>query len=103
MIEIGIGERYAGNRRMAHALSRMQFGRAFDLRAKVRRCAQQEPQAALLGERNLRLRARLAMECACPHLSAIPAGAIPLRESASRRRPKNLYQHLCEFTASECS
>jgi len=42
VIEIGIGERYAGNGRVA-LLSRVQFRRGFDLRAQIRRCAKQEP------------------------------------------------------------
>jgi hypothetical protein len=39
VIEIGIRERYAGDGGVAHTLSRVQFGRGFDLRAQVWRCA----------------------------------------------------------------
>lgn len=42
VIKIGIGERYAGNGRVA-LLSRMQFRRSFDLDAQIGRSAQQEP------------------------------------------------------------
>ncbi len=42
MVEIGVGERDAGDRRVT-PLSRMQFRRRFDLGEQVRRCSQQKP------------------------------------------------------------
>ena len=94
VVEIGVGERDAGDRRVARALSRMQFGRGFDLRPQVRRRAQQKPRSAVLPDRDLRLRARLAAECTGSHSATICAGAVPLRKRASGRRSKNLYPHL---------
>ncbi len=94
VVEIGIGERYAGDRRMAQTPPRMQFRRGFDLGEQVRRSAQQEPREAVLGDRNLRLRARLAVECAGSHGAAICAGTVPLRKRASGRGTENLYLHL---------
>jgi len=99
MIDIGVSKRNAANRRIPHSLSRMQFRRGFDLRAQVRRRAQQKPRKAVLANRNLRLAARFSAKCPRPHSAAICAGAIPLRKRTSGRRSKNLYLHLCEFTA----
>ena len=94
VIEIGIGERDAGNGRMAHALARMQFRHGLDLSSQVRRGTQQEPRVSVLRDRNLRLRARLAVECARSHGAAIMAGAVPLRKRATGRGTENLYLHL---------
>jgi hypothetical protein len=94
VIDIGVGESYAGNRRMARSLSRMQFGRRFDLKTEVGRCAEQIPKDGVLGEGDLSLRAGLATECACSHRPTIVAGTIPLGKSAAGGRTKNLYQHL---------
>ena len=94
VVEIGIGKRNAGNGGMTRSLSRMHLRRGFDLRAKVGRCAQQEPFAAILREGHLCLRARLAAELTGSHRPAIGAGAIPLRKRASGRGTENLDQHL---------
>ena len=72
----------------------MQLRAGFDLGAKVGRCAQQEPPEAVVGERKLRLRARLAVERAGSHGAAIGAGAIPLRKRAPGCGAKNLDLHL---------
>ena len=93
VIEIGIGECYAGDGRVTHTLAWMQFSRGFNLRAQIGRSAQQEPQEAILGDCNLSLRARLAVECAGSHGATIYAGTIPLRKCASGCRAKNLYLH----------
>ena len=42
VVEIGVGERHAGDGRLAHALARMQLRRGFDLSAQVGRRTQQE-------------------------------------------------------------
>ncbi len=98
VVEIGVGQHHARNRRLAQALARMQLRRGFDLCAQVWRCAQEKPRAAVLRDCNLCLAARLALERAGSHGATIGAGAIPLRKRASGRRTKNLHQHLCEFT-----
>lgn len=98
VIEIGIGERDAGDRRMAHILSRMQLRRGFDLRTQVWRCAQQEPQKRVFGDRNLGLAARRAMERTGSYGATIGAGTVPLRKRSSGRRTKNLDFHLWKFT-----
>ena len=85
VVEIGIGQDYARDGRVAQALARMQFRRGLDLRSQIRGCAQQEPRTAILGERNLRLGARLAVEGAGSHCATICAGAVPLRKRASGR------------------
>ena len=94
VIEIGIGEGDAGNRRMAQTPPRMQLRRSFDLGQQIWRSAQQEPQEAVFGDRDLGLRARLAVERAGSHGATICAGAIPLRKPASGRGTQNLYSHL---------
>ena len=85
VVEIGISQRHACDGRLAQAIARMQIGCCFDLGVQVRRGAQQEPQEAVLGERNLRLSAWLALEGAGPHSPTICAGAVPLRKRASGR------------------
>jgi len=84
MVEIGIGERDSGNGRVA-PLSRMQFRRSLDLGEQVRRCAQQEPREAAIGEHKLSLGARLAVERAGSYGATVCAGAVPLRKRASGR------------------
>ena len=79
---------------MAYALPRMQLRRGFDLGAKVGRGAQQEPHDAILGDRELRLRARFSVKCAGSHGATIVASTVPLWKRASGRRTKNPYLHL---------
>ena len=93
MVEIGIGQRYTGDGRVTHALARMQFRRGFDLCAQIGRSAQQEPQESVIGDCNLSLAARLAVERAGSHRAAIMAGTIPLWKRASGCRAKNFYLH----------
>jgi hypothetical protein len=94
MIDIGVGQRYTGNGRVAHTLSRMQFLCGFDLGAQVGGSSEQEPQNAVFGDGNLRLGAGLALEGAGAHGATIGAGAIPLGKRASGCGTKNLYLHL---------
>jgi hypothetical protein len=76
-----------------HTLARMQFRRGFNLRAQIGRSSQQKPQESVLGNRDLRLAARLTVECAGSDRAAIITGTIPLRKGASGCRTKNLYLH----------
>jgi len=94
VVEIGVNERYSSDGRLAHAIARMQFRSGFDLRAQVRRRAQQKPGAAILRDGNLSLGARFAVEGAGPYRAAICAGAVPLGKPASGRRTENLYLHV---------
>ena len=88
VIDIGIGERDTGYGRVARRplrrLARMQLRRGFDLEAQVGRCPEQEPKDGVLGERNLGLGARLAVEGAGSYGATIMAGTIPLRKCAAR-------------------
>ena len=63
MIQIGIGKYYSCYRRISYS-TRMQFASSFNLRAEVRRRAQQKPQATVMADRNLRLGSRFAGKCA---------------------------------------
>lgn len=94
MVEIGVGERYAGNRRMAQTSSRVQLRSGFDLSSQVRGCSQKEPGVVILRDRNLGLAARLSVECAGAHSAAIGAGAVPLRKCAPSCGTENLDSHL---------
>ena len=94
VVEIGVGQHNTCDRRLAHAIARMQLRCGFDLRAQIRRCAQQKPRAAILRDRNLGLHARLAVECAASQSATIGAGAVPLRKRASGCGTENPYLHL---------
>jgi len=83
VIDIGVGECDAGDGRVASRLAGMQFRRGFDLKAQVGRSAEQKPKDGVLGERELRLSARLAVEDAASHGTAVMASAIPLRKCAT--------------------
>src|ERR1700688_3348689 len=98
VVDIGISQQYACNRRLPQTLAWMQFRGGFDLSPQVRRSAQQKPHAVILRDRNLGLASRFAVERAVSHRAAICAAAIPLRKRASGRGTKNLYLHSPEFT-----
>src|SRR2546428_10627073 len=72
---------------------RMQFGSRFDLGAKIRRRAQQEPGAAIIAYGNLRLCPRFAVKLSSAQGTTVRTAAIPLRKSSSRCGPQNLYVH----------
>jgi hypothetical protein len=94
VVEIGIGQHQARDRRLPDPLARMELRGGFDLHPQVGRRAQKKPRAAILTDCNLGLSARLAGKFAASHGAAILAGAIPLRKRASGRRTKNLHLHL---------
>jgi hypothetical protein len=88
VIEIGIGQKNAGDRAVARRTApRLQFGRAFDLSGQVRRSVNQEPASIVAADRDARL--RLRCNFAGARRQTIGTGAIPLRQAATRRAPEN--------------
>jgi hypothetical protein len=85
VVDIGIAQHHARNRRLADSFSRMQLRRGLDLNPQVRRRAEKKPGAAILSNSKLCLRTWFSLECARSHCSTIHATAIPLGKSATRR------------------
>lgn len=71
VIDIRVGEDYAGDGRLAHAVAWMQFGGGFDLRAQVRGRSQQEPREPVLRDGQLRLRAGLTAKWSGAHSATV--------------------------------
>jgi hypothetical protein len=70
---------------IAHTARGLQFGIRRDLRQDIRRCVDEQPVLAVIGDGNGRLRARARRDRPAPHAVAIVAVAVPLRKAAARR------------------
>jgi hypothetical protein len=104
VVDIGIGEDDAGDRRVTRRssgglLTRMKFGRGFDLCAQVGRGSEQKPHVAVGADGDLRLGAGFAGENSGAQGAAVGADAIPLRESAAGGRAEDFDAHECECTS----
>ena len=88
MIQIGIGEKNARDRAVAHRVSSgLQLRAAFYLSRQVRRSVDQEPASIVAADGNARLRLRRNPSVA--RGDAVRAGTIPLRQAAAGRAPEN--------------
>jgi hypothetical protein len=88
MIQIGIGEKNARDRAVAHRVApRLQLPTAFYLSRQVRRSVDQEPPSIVAADGNARLRLRRNLSVA--RGDAVRAGTIPLRQAAAGRAPEN--------------
>jgi hypothetical protein len=72
---------------------RIEFGRGDDLRAQVRRGANEEPDFAVVRESDLGLSARRGAEFRVSNATAVFAGTVPLWESATCRRTQDFNAH----------
>ena len=94
MIQIGVRQQHALNRRMAGFFNRgMERRETFDLRANVRRCVQEKPALVIGADRHRGL-------CPGPNapggragLAADGAIAIPLRHAAAGGGAEQVYLH----------
>jgi len=108
VVEISIGQHGPGDGRLAGfiwlsfvlvTLARVKFGSGFDLGAQVGRGSKQEPGARVGADGNLSLGAGFSVEGSGTQGAAVGADAIPLGESSTGSRAKNLDAHVREFSS----
>ena len=86
VVDVGVAEDGAGDRRLAYAFAGMEFRSGFDLRAQVGRGAEQKPVLVVGADGNLRLGASFTLKRSRAQGAAIWAGAVPLRKASSGGR-----------------
>ena len=93
-VDIRGGKEDAADRGVGWALLvRAQFRRSDDLRAEIRRGADEEPDFAVVRESDLSLGASGMAEFGISNATAVFAGAVPLWESASCCRTQDFDAH----------
>ena len=94
VIDVGGGQEHAADRRVGSVLiAGTELRRRDDLGAEIGGGADQEPDFAVVRERDLSLGTGLSAEFALASAAAVVAGAVPLWEAASGCRTQNFDAH----------
>ena len=92
MVEIAAGDQDASNWALPHC-AWLEFRRALNLRAQIRRRVEQEPLFAAAADGDLTLRAGACAQFPLSDASTQDTPTVPLRKSPTRGRTQNLDPH----------